>query len=335
MSIFTKHNLLFLRDPAGGVEDVQLMKDAGFGIIALNVQKEINPARWDLVRGRAASAEMIVVPWCYIWTMEDVQRCISVSDQWGTYPLLNPEKQLDERVFTCEEMEIALGNRDAAFSSICWLYNDIDFSPIARWPMMLQIFPLEVPAAKDVEGCRKHAYDKGLKCVLNTYGTYDVNDVFPTPGMYDLKTPYQLYTADDMTHWYPNYKIWSPTGVYDPCVSEVEPLPISVFPYTGPYYPLTPYPGQKKRLPDRGKTVKALKLILDDLGFMNAGSMVNNVYGSVLRNAMTSWQQRADIVPATGNYGARTWESLRTAQVDGEYVVKGEALRLIQEDARD
>jgi hypothetical protein len=335
MSVFTKHNLLFMRDPAGGVEDVQMMKDAGYGMVACNVQKEIPPGRWDLVRGRAANAGVISVPWCYIWNLEDLQRLISIADQWGVPPLVNVEKQLDLGVFSTQDIANMLQNRDAAFSTEAWLYGAVDWSPIAHWPMMLQIFPLESQSAKDPEGCRVHAHASGFSCVMMTYGTYDVNDVYPQPDWYDLRTPFQIYTADDLTHWYPNYGIWSPTGTYNPCKDVVEPLPESEFPFTGPYYPLTPYPGFKKMLPDRGKTVKALKLIYDNLGMMDAGTTPNNVYGATLRNTVYKWQQQVGIDPPTGNYGKKTWESLRTAQVDGEYVVRGEALKLIQEDAQD
>jgi hypothetical protein len=332
MSIFTQHNMLFLRDPVGGVEDVQAMKDGGFGIVACNVQKEISPDRWSLVRERADSAGVIVVPWCYIWNLSDLDRLISVSDSWAVdaemEPALvpNPEKQLDLGVFSCEQMNQMVGNRDAACATEAWLYNDVDWKSISHWPMMLEIFPYENPTAWKWYDCKKHARDLGFSCVMFTFGAYDVQGKQPQPNEFPLLTPYQIYTADDLTYCYPHYEWWGPRGTLNPC--GLPPLTEAECPYTGPYYPTS-----VKYRPHQGKTVKALKIAMHRLKF---GYFPNpsEIYGDYLKNAMYKFQVATAIPSPTGNYGKRSWEKLLVMAVDGEYAFTAEALQLIQEDVK-
>ena len=327
-SIFTKHDALFMRDPAGGVEDVQAMKNGGFGAIFLNVQKEINSAQWDLVRQRAALAQVEVFPWCYIWNLYDLDRLIAIADQWGTKPVVNVEKQLDEGVFTTQQIADKLGNRDAAFSTECWLYGNVDWSPISQWPVMLQIFPLEVPSAAHWEDCKIHAHDCGFECVMYTFGTYDVNGVQPQPSDYPLLSPYQLYTADDLTYIYPDYFEWGPMGELDPCMKQKKPISEFACPYTGPYYHI----GSKFK-PTRGKTVKALKIAMERLK-MGKFPNPSMYFGSQLATALRKFQIKSNISPVTGHYGRRTWSALRAATLpDGSYALTVECLKLILEDA--
>jgi len=327
-TIFTQHNLLFARDPAGGVEDVQLMKDSGFGIYACNVQKEIAPDRWNLVRQRAAACGMIIVPWCFIWNLTDMERLVSIADQWNTLPLVNIEKPLDLGVFTTQQLANILENRNAAFSMEAWLFDAVDWSPISKHMMMLQIFPLEVPVSANWEACKAHAHTKGFSCVTYTFGTYDVNNVFPKPEDYPLKTPYQLYTVDDMTHWYPNYGVWGPTGIWTPCVTPIKPpLSVEKFPFTGPYYPV----GSKFK-PNRGLTVKALKIALDRMGF---GTFNNptTYFGATLKKRLIEWKISVDLEP-NPNYGKQTWNTLRAAVAeDGDYAFNDQCLALVRLDA--
>jgi len=327
-TIFTQHNLLFARDPAGGVEDIDKMKAAGFGIYACNVQKEIPPSRWDLVRVRAAQHGMIVVPWCYIWNLEDLDRLCSIADQWGTQPLVNIEKQIDQGVFTSQQVANKLIGRAAAISMECWLFDNVDWSPLIHLPMMLQIFPLEVPISGQYEACKAHAHTKGFSCVMYTFGTYDVNGVQPQPSDYPLKTPYQLYTVDDLTYIYPNYGAWGPTGVWEPCVLPIKPpLSVEQFPFTGPYYP----DGSKFK-PNRGMTVKALKIALDRMGF---GPFNNptTYFGKTLAKKLVEWKISVDLDP-NPNYGKLTWNTMRAAvALDGDYAFNDKALALVRFDA--
>jgi peptidoglycan hydrolase-like protein with peptidoglycan-binding domain len=259
-----------------------------------------------------------------------MDRLVSIADDWAapnSACIPNPEKQLDLGVFTTQQMADRLGTRDAAFSTEAWLFDNVDWSPIIKWSMMLQIFPLEVPASADWNGCKIHAHKKGFSCVTFTFGSYDVNGVQPQPSDYPLKTPYQIYTADDLTYCYPHYEWWGPTGTFQPCLTVKPPISEEDCPYTGPYYPI----GSKYK-PTRGKTVKALKIAMNRLG---CGRFLNpSIYfGAQLKSALFRFQIASGISP-TGNYGRKTWVALRAATTaNGEYAFNDECLTLIQEDA--
>lgn len=327
-SIFNRENVMFLRDPEGGVEDVQLMKNAGFNVIAVNVQKEIPLSEWDLVRVRAVNAGATLIPWCYIWTLNDLDRLLAIADDWSKgVCIVNIEKEIDLGVYSSQAVADKVAARDVAYSSICWLYNAVNWRPMTNKPMMLQIFPYEIPEAEKWEDCVKHAHDMGFSCVSMTFGTYDVAGVGqPMPEDYNLLTPYQLYTADDLTVFYPNYNMWSPKGSYKCCEVLLPPLTNSQFPYTGPYYQAG---GKYKRI--RGKTVIALKIAMERMAFGRFPTKTT-YYGVEIGKAMGRFQQSVGIVP-TGNYGKMSWEALKTAIApDGNYAMTPEALRLVKED---
>ena len=62
---------LYLRDPHGGVEDVQRMKDAGFDYICVNTH-DFSIDAWDVVLARASASGMPCGAWKFVRSDEDV-----------------------------------------------------------------------------------------------------------------------------------------------------------------------------------------------------------------------------------------------------------------------
>jgi hypothetical protein len=337
-SFFTSRNGLFLRDPEGGVESVELMKAAGWDFIACNVEDNFPPEAWEeKVIPRAQACDMAYIPWQYIWTIADLEHLISVADKWSAgICIVNAEKQLDEGVFSSQQVADMCGDRDVAISTEPWLYSAVNWKPLNKYMMMLQFFPFE-NGIWDSYGCEKHARDLGFNCVTFTIGSYDVaggrfsgGKEQPEPGDYEgvFKYPLTVYTADDLTYNYPAaYAIWMPNQFRVPCsIPILDPLTEAQCPYTGPYYQAG---GKYKRV--RGKTVKALKIAMHRLGvkqFRNPTTF----YGAELGKAMRKWKYSVDISP-NSNYGIASWIGLRGAVTeDGEHAFNQEALQLIKED---
>jgi hypothetical protein len=340
-SYFNTKNGLFLRDPDGGVESVDLMKNAGWDFIACNVEPAFPPEKWEeKVIPKAESVGMAYMPWQYIWNYGDLDHLLSVADDWSNgVCIVNTEKELDTGVITPKGCADKIGDRDVAISTIVWLYNGVDWRPFAKYPVMLQHFPFET-GVWDWQGCEKHARDMGIKCVLFTVGSYDVaggphsgGKAQPEPGDYEaaFAKPITIYTADDLTGSefpvnYPEaYRTWMPTASRTPCPT-LPPLNAAQCPYTGPYY----MAGQKyKRI--RGKTVKALKIAMTRLGIRNFTNPTT-YYGVELGKAMEKWKVTAGLA-ANPNYGIPSWDALRSATTkNGEYAFDQEALQLIRED---
>jgi hypothetical protein len=337
-SFFTTKSGLFLRDPDGGVESIELMKDAGWQFIACNVEDNFPPEKWEQkVIPRAQACGMPYIPWQYIWTFSDLTHLISVADKWSDgVCIVNAEKQLDQGVFTTQQIATVCGNRDIGISTEPWLYSAVDWKPVNKYVMMLQFFPFE-NGTWDAYGCEKHARDLGFDCVVFTIGSYDVaggpfsgGKAQPEPGDYEgyFRQPLTVYTADDLTYDYPAaYENWMPDQIRVPCTSPLlDPLTEEQCPYTGPYYMAG---GKYKRI--RGKTAKALKIAMTRLGVKTFRNPTT-YYGVELGKAMGKWKITVDIAP-NPNYGVASWNALRGAITeDGEYGFNQEALQLIQED---
>lgn len=336
-SYFNSKNGLFLRNPEGGVESVDLMKNAGWDFIACNIG-DFRAEQWEVkVIPKARAAGVDYIPWLYVWNMQDLAYLLVIADKWsGGVHIQNHEKQLDDGTVPVQIVAEMTGDRDMAISTEAWLYNSVDWSWLNKWTVMLQFFPFE-NGIWDFYGCEKHARDKGFSCVLFTLGAYDVaggphsgGKAQPEPGDYEaaFKQPLTIYTADDLTYNYPAaYEIWMPDSNRVPCsIPILPPLTPDQCPYTGPYY----MAGQKyKRI--RGKTVKALKIAMTRLGIKNFTNPTT-YYGVELGKAMSKWKVSVDLA-ANPNYGIPSWEALRGSVTEnGEYAFNQEALQLIAED---
>lgn len=337
-SFFTMKSGLFLRDPEGGVESVELMKNAGWDFIACNVQKEYPPEAWEeKVIPRAQACGMAYIPWQYIWKLEDLYHLLTIADRWSNgVCIVNIEKQIDDGTYNAQQCANIIQDRDVGISTEAWLYGGVDWKPLTKYPVMLQFFPFE-NGIWDFYGCEKHARDLGFNCVVFTFASYNVaggphsgGKEQPEPGDYEgsYRHPLTVYTADDLTYNYPAaYEIWKPTSLRVPCsIPVLPPLTEEQCPYTGPYYMAG---GKYKRF--RGKTVKALKIAMTRLGIKTFNDPTT-YYGVELGKAMGKYKISVDI-PSNPHYGIPTWNALRGSVTEkGEYAFNQEALQLIKED---
>lgn len=222
MSIFLTTNHLFLRNPRGGVEDIAAMKHAGFGAIFCNIGDH-TPSEWSEIRLRAATLGVTCGPWLRTaegdneFSRERLKYLIDTADKWVSPLIVNSESELKGSGDGLTSLIASeLGERDAAISVECWPFANVSWVPLADYPFLPQIFPVEAEAAKNPEACREEWYKYGIECVVFTFGSYRTQ----RPTDYNRLTPYGVYTADDCGQ---NYEAWSSQGKLDPCFeSEVE-----------------------------------------------------------------------------------------------------------------
>ena len=222
MSVFLRRNHLFLRNPRGGVEDIAAMKYAGFEAIFCNIGDH-QPSEWAEIRLRARTLGVECGPWLRTaegnnqFSAERLRYLISTADSWEAPLIVNSESELkgsDWHLTTLIASE--LGNRDAAISMECWPFANVDWTPLAKYPILPQIFPQEAEAARNPAACRSKWYEYGVKCVVFTFGAYGGQ----RPSDYSRLSPYGVYSADDCGG---NYVPWSRQGNHNPCVNEPSP----------------------------------------------------------------------------------------------------------------
>lgn len=213
MTVFDQP-FLMLRNPRGGVEDLDQMKQAGFAGIFCNIGDH-GPEEWALIRDRARGQGMFYGPWLHTrqadgrFSPARLEWLVHVADQWHSPLIVNSEKEIDGSGDACTGMIAEeVGSRDAAISMEAWLFNppSVDWQPVAHLPMLLQIFPQESAPAKYPYGCKEHAHQCGVERVYFTFGSY--GDA--VPAWYDLQAPYSVYTADDIGQGH--YAEWQPTS---------------------------------------------------------------------------------------------------------------------------
>jgi hypothetical protein len=209
-------NHLFLRNPRGGVEDVQAMKEAGFGAIFCNVG-DFPPTDWDTVRERAWAQGIACGPWLrpidsnYQWLPEKIDALVEIAEQWGAPFIVNSEAEM-KGSGSSQTSYIAevCGEHDWALCAEPWPFADVDWSPVLYVPLLAQISPDYADAAQRPEDCVWQWHSLGFECVLCTFGSFGGQ----TPDMYDLSQPYGVYTADDCLG---DYAAWGPRSKHDPC----------------------------------------------------------------------------------------------------------------------
>jgi hypothetical protein len=222
-SVFLTHNHLFLRDPHAGVEDVAAMVDAGYHLILCNIG-DFAPSQWQVIRDRAEREGVCAAPWLRThapdgsFSPDKLDVLIACADDWGTPLCVNSESELKGTGSEATKL-IAdrVGDRDAAISMEAWPYDKVDWYLLGHLPMMPQISPILGGPATDPLACRQQWNAYGCPCVVLTYGTFGGQG----PELYDLLTPYGLYTADDCGG---NYAAWAPEGSADPCAGST-PVP--------------------------------------------------------------------------------------------------------------
>jgi hypothetical protein len=317
VSVFDKPGL-YLRNPAGGVEDIAAMKNAGFHWISINVGDHAE-AEWDLIVSRARSLGVAVFPWQQCLNNEQVDSlCQMARERYNNCVIVNVEKPLDLGYVNIEVVRGCTWNMDACISTEPWLFARqstdpffVDWTRVRHHYIEMQLFPQENDVSKDPRNCRAHAYSLG---VLKTKFQFGIHDLLP-PSFPPRPPRYSVYTADDCGQ---NYGRWSPQTV----------MPLSI-PYTGPLYG----PGTSFG-PSKGKTVKALKMAMHHAGF-GTFSNPDSAYNRNLVLAMKHFQRDVGLNP-TGNYGKGSYENIKTllsAEVGGDYALTPAAQNLIREDA--
>jgi len=218
MSVFTETCFLFLRDPRGGVEDLDRMLAAGFGAVFCNIGDHA-PAEWEkVIRPRAQALGMPCGPWLRttdnsnVFLPSKLTELVACADRWGSPLIVNSEAELkgtDDQWTTLIADTVA--GRDAALSMEPQPFADVAWWPLRDVPVLPQVFGLGDDLAWFVD--QWHAY--GVRCVFPTFGTYSGW----TPADYDLTAPYSLYTADDCGG---NFAAWSPRAYgFQGCVDDV------------------------------------------------------------------------------------------------------------------
>lgn len=234
-------NFLFLRDPRGGVENIVDMAAAEFEGVYCNIGDSPRSA-WATVEQRARAQWGFCGWWSRCdpgepptWNPARLTDLIAEADKKADPFIVNAEKGLDlaarqapSRPDPTITREIAqkVGDRDAAISMEQMPFGDVDWTPVSHLPMLPQKFPAETGMGETSEQIREAWWNAGIKCVYMTFGTYAGAHGRPTPGWYDLKAPYSLYTADDVQGGPANYDLWSPTSSgWKACNEEVLPMP--------------------------------------------------------------------------------------------------------------
>jgi len=218
-------NFMFLDKPGGEIENLAQMKADGFHGVFCNVHA-YDPSLWTLVRQRAAAEGMFCGPWARLdpegkeFKLEALNNLITVGRAWNAPYIINAEKDIDNSGDQVTKIIAAtVGSDDCAISMESWLFSAVDWRPVAHIPMLLQIFPVEAPVARNPAACKERAHTAGVKCVYFTFGTYGGMK----PGDFNLQTPYSLFTGNAMGGV---FAPWSPTSTgFKACIEEVISLP--------------------------------------------------------------------------------------------------------------
>jgi len=212
---------MILRNPDGSDGNVAAMRDAGFGAVYCNI-RDYPPEAWQTIRDRARQAGVECGPWGRTATGETwdemmLQRLCSTADAWQSSLIVDSEKELDGHgdALTRHIRDVC-GDRDWALSMEAWPYDAVDWTPLADVPVLPQIFPAESEASKNPDHCLDQWRLRGIRCVVFTFGAY----AGMTPELYDLLSPYGVYTADDCAG---RYAAWKPHGSHNPCAAAPAP----------------------------------------------------------------------------------------------------------------
>ena len=177
MSIFLETNHLFGRKPSD-VGDPVAMRDAGFGAFFCNIG-DYHPDEWLNVRRRAEEANIVCGPWLrtadadHKFSLMRLGHLIDVADDWETPLIVNSEAELKGSGDKLTKI-IAnhIGDRDGAISMEPRPFWDVDWTPLARFPVLPQKFPAEQTIKDTDEMIRVNWQARGMNCVVITYGSY-------------------------------------------------------------------------------------------------------------------------------------------------------------------
>ena len=304
---------LYLRDPRGGVEDVQRMKDAGFDYICVN-SHDFSIDAWDVVFARADAAGMPCGVWKFVRSDEDVNALRDEAKELGGPMIVNAEKPLDHGEVSIEAIADACREMDAAISTEPQLYGSVDWSRVKDIPIQIQLFPQENATSRDPRGCRAHAFERGPRFVHFMLGIHELAaGSFP-----QRRQPYTVYTADDCANV---FGPWAPQPLT--ALTETD------FPMKGPGYgPASP---SGKPPSEPSPAWRSLKRVMHNAGF-GTFTDPDDSYEAPLVTAMVRMQDQFGI-QATGDYGRASYNAIGTlvsAIVGQTYAADSQACEWMQ-----
>lgn len=177
------------------------MKNAGMRWLALNVGDH-SWESWRVVVDRARAISLTVIPWARCYTIEQIDRLLSIASDVSFQAIVNVE---DEFKSTLSPDDVAkriafYDDVDSAISTPAWLYNDVDYRALSQTPFLLQLFASDMRREpRELEQIQKdcclHAREKGIENVGVTFQTY-----FPAqPEWYSYWSGVRSYfTGDDI-----------------------------------------------------------------------------------------------------------------------------------------
>jgi hypothetical protein len=196
-----------LRNPRGGVENYAEQKTCVY-YTACNTGDH-TMAEWSMYLQGADAHGIKVIPWARCLNANDVVKLINVAETWSSKGLIvNLEieaKNVLPPSLVAEILKDYAGQ--VAISTEAWLYNPpvVNWTPLNKYTMMLQIFPQESDPSTRPLHCIAHAQELGFKNVVLTYGSYAGGQA----SWFNLTLPYyNVYTGDDIGVG--NWKKWFP-----------------------------------------------------------------------------------------------------------------------------
>lgn len=188
-----------IRHPNGGVEDIASYKAQGITWLLANSEYY---GDWELVKQRCAMHGVRFGYWFHCRDAAQVRMLLGIC-RAENVPLcgLNVEAELETSLTPrILRQTIKESGYDGHISLIVygWVQNDVDLTPVADLPIILEMFPQDAPELyypRDKwEVCRKHALQLGAHFPMQMSGAYGG----AVPAWYDLSVkPTHLYTLDD------------------------------------------------------------------------------------------------------------------------------------------
>lgn len=180
-------------------------------------------SRWTDVRLRAERLGVRVIPWVRLCRLKEgenfdtiKQRLLLLADTAEAWDevLILPNYEDEASTYppwmVADYLDHTLNWRgEAAWSTLGWLQNDLDWTPLAQDPVLLQIFqkdmgwPVDEIAKKQADSVY-HAREKGFTYVGVTFQTY----AGAQPGWYNLEGTHSVYPGNLIQHgewddWFP------------------------------------------------------------------------------------------------------------------------------------
>lgn len=174
---------------------------AGFDWFALNIGDGHTWEDWRIVIDRARALNVVVMPWKRCRTLTECWELLDRADMVSFHAILNIEDEFKDVLEPAQVAKLIIDFPDlkVGISTVAWLFNDVDFSPLKSYPALLQIFPTDNGWDPDEleqrqADCVTHARDKGFTYVGATLQTYGG----AKPEWYGYhKGTRSLYTGDD------------------------------------------------------------------------------------------------------------------------------------------